>query len=168
MGCGARICLVLARGSLNSVWMEFPWAFVGEGRTRAVTETLCRGQPWQLLLLCNAGTLFWLSICISWKKLQYFKLVKGTCDLCLVGLAEKNPWTSFFKFFIVFCLVSSANRTSYSCFKTFTAIAASCSRDICMREKMHPVDQLLWFCIKSRFVYFVCLGRKRSANSKFT
>ena len=59
------------------------------------------------------------------------------CDLCLVGLAGKNKKkaTSFFKFFIVFCLVSSANQIIYSCLKSFTAIAASCSRDVCMREK---------------------------------
>lgn len=35
-----------------------------------------------------------------------------------------------------------------------------------MREELHPLEQLLWNCMKSRLVDFVCLGRKRSANSK--
>lgn len=49
--------------------------------------------------------------------------------------------------------------------KSFTATAAGCRRDVCVREELHPVEQL-WIWIKSRLVDFVCLGRKRPANSK--
>lgn len=35
-----------------------------------------------------------------------------------------------------------------------------------MREELHPLEQLLWNCMNSRLMDFVCLGRKRSANSK--
>lgn len=31
-------------------------------------------------------------------------------------------------------------------------------------KKMHPGDQLLWICVKSRSVYFVCLGMKNRAG----
>lgn len=37
---------------------------------------------------------------------------------------------SFLKFFLGFCLVSSANQTSYSYFKLFTAIGTHCKRDV--------------------------------------
>lgn len=35
-----------------------------------------------------------------------------------------------------------------------------------MREELHPLERLLWICMNSRLVDFVCLGRKRRADSK--
>lgn len=115
----------------------------------------CNRDPWQGTALtapapCRNAA---LAVGISWKTLQGLTLIKGKWDLWLVGLTEQSPQ-----------LVTS--NSSEGCLKSTTATAAGCWRDVCMREELHPLEQLLWICMKSRPVDFVCLGRKRPANSK--
>lgn len=97
--------------------------------------------------------------------MQYFELIKWTCDLCLVGLAKKTLG-SFLKFLIVFSPVSSANQTSYSCFKSFTAIAASCSRDVCMREKNASCRPAALDLYKIRVCVFCVSGEKKTSEQQ--